>query len=43
MGRRPEVPKMVDKLRNKLKRNLTQDEWDYYVGRNIPYERFLNR
>ena len=37
------VPKMVDKLRNKLKRNLTQDEWDYYVGRNIPYERFLNR
>ena len=37
------VPKMIDKLRNKLKRNFTRDEWDYYVGRNIPYEQFCSR
>ena len=32
---------MVTKLKSKLKRNLTADEWDYYVGNNIPYEKLI--
>ncbi len=32
------VPTMVKRLQGKLKRNLTRDEWAYYVGRNVPYE-----
>jgi hypothetical protein len=28
------------KLQKQLKRNLTHDEWSYYIGRNIPYETF---
>lgn len=32
---------MFDKLQQKLNRNLTQEEWNYYVGRNVPYEPFL--
>lgn len=37
------LPNMVRRLRGKLKRNFTQDEWEYYIGRNIPYETFINR
>jgi len=32
------IPVMIERLKNKLKRNMTHEEWDYYVGRNIPYE-----
>ena len=28
---------MAEKIHDKLKRNLTQEEWDYYVGKDIPY------
>lgn len=35
------VPMMVDLVRKKIKRNLTQDEWDYYIGKNVPYEEFV--
>ena len=24
---------------NKLKRDFTTDEWNYYIGRNVPYEK----
>jgi WD40 repeat protein len=32
------VPQMQQRLQDKLKRNLTREEWNYYVGRNVPYE-----
>lgn len=32
------VPTMTERLKGKLKRNLTRDEWAYYVGKNVPYE-----
>ena len=37
------VPMMRQMLKSKLTRNLTQEEWDYYIGRNIPYERFIGK
>ena len=30
---------MAEIVHDKLKRELTQEEWQYYLGRNIPYER----
>ena len=36
------VPVMVDVLKRKLKRNLTNEEWNYYIGKNVPYESFIN-
>ena len=35
------VPMLVDLVRKNLKRNFTQDEWDYYIGKNVPYEEFV--
>jgi hypothetical protein len=37
------VPIMRQMLKKKLKRNLTQEEWNYYIGRNIPYEPFIGK
>ena len=37
------VPMMRQMLKKKLTRNLTQEEWNYYIGRNIPYERFIGK
>lgn len=37
------VPTMIKRLENKLKRNLTREEWRYYVGRNIPYEKYIGK
>jgi hypothetical protein len=31
---------MVEKVKKKLKRNLTTEEWNYFIGKNIPYETF---
>ena len=36
------VPMMIMRLKNKLTRNMTRDEWNYYVGRNVPYEKFVH-
>ena len=33
------VPLMKERLKAKLKRNFTREEWQYYVGRNVPYEK----
>ena len=33
------VPDMTERLKNKIKRNFTRDEWNYYIGRNVPYEK----
>ena len=35
------VPIMVENVRKKLKRNLTTEEWNYYIGQSIPYEEFI--
>ena len=35
------VPTMVEKIQKKLKRNLTTEEWNYFIGQNIPYEKFV--
>lgn len=32
------VPVLVNRLKNNIKRNFTREEWNYYVGRTIPYE-----
>lgn len=34
---------MQQQLKAKLKRNLTREEWNYYIGKNIPYETFLGK
>ena len=30
---------MKQRLKAKLKRNLTRDEWNYFIGKNVPYEK----
>lgn len=35
------VPMMVERIRKELKRDLTTEEWNYYIGRNVPYESFV--
>ena len=37
------VPHMVDVIRKKIKRNLTTEEWNYYIGQDVPYERFVEK
>lgn len=37
------VPMMRQLLKDKIKRNLTREEWDYYIGRNNPYEPFIGK
>ena len=34
------IPMMVEKINNKLTRNFTPEEWNYYIGKNVPYETF---
>lgn len=36
------IEKMVEAMKKKLKRNLTTEEWNYYIGQNVPYERFID-
>jgi hypothetical protein len=36
------VPQMVDVIRKKIKRNLTTEEWNYYIGQDVPYEKFIS-
>ena len=31
------LPKIAQRLRQNVKRNFTQEEWNYYVGKEIPY------
>jgi WD40 repeat protein len=37
------IPSMVAEIKKKLKRDFTQEEWNYFVGKNIPYESFLGK
>jgi len=34
---------MAKKIQKTLKRDLTQAEWNYYVGKAVPYTTFLNK
>ncbi len=38
-----DVPSMVDAIKTKLRRNLTVEEWNYYIGPNVPYEQFVEQ
>ena len=33
------LPMIAQRLRQNVKRNFTQEEWDYYVGKGIPYRK----
>jgi len=35
------LPMIAQRLRQNVKRNFTQEEWDYYVGRGITYRRLI--
>ena len=37
------VPTMVERIRRKLKRDFTEEEWTYYIGNKIPYESFYSQ
>ena len=34
------VPIMVERIKQKLRRDFTKAEWNYYIGEQIPYESF---
>jgi hypothetical protein len=33
------LPKIAQRLRQNVKRNFTKEEWNYYVGKGIPYRK----
>ena len=35
------VPLMVENIKKRLKRNLTTEEWNYFIGPDVPYEPFI--
>jgi hypothetical protein len=35
------IPSMANKLKDELKRDMTKEEWNYYIGQTVPYESFL--
>ena len=37
------IPIMVERIEKKLKRNFTTEEWNYYIGRNVPYQTFIGK
>jgi hypothetical protein len=39
LGRPTESAQMVENFCSLLGRNLTQAEWDQYIGNNVPYEK----
>ena len=36
------LPKIAQRLRQNVKRNFTQEEWNYHVGKGIPYREVKN-
>lgn len=38
-----DVAEMAKRVKANLKRNLTREEWNYYIGKNIPYETFIGK
>lgn len=37
------IPLMRLMLKSRVMRNLTREEWNYYIGKHIPYESFIGR
>ena len=37
------IPQMVKAIRNRIKRNFTRDEWNSYIGVDVPYEKFVEQ
>jgi hypothetical protein len=37
------LPMIAQRIRQKVKRDFTQEEWNYYVGKEIPYRSFLGK
>lgn len=35
------LPKIAERLRQNVKRNFSQEEWNYYVGKGIPYRKLI--
>ena len=35
------IPLMVQAIRKRIKRNFTRDEWNSYIGVDVPYEKFV--
>jgi hypothetical protein len=33
------MPKIAERLRQNVKRDFTKDEWNYYVGKGIPFRK----
>jgi hypothetical protein len=29
---------MLAEVKKRIKRNFTKEEWDYFIGQNVPYE-----
>lgn len=38
-----DISEMARNLKASLKRDLTREEWNYYIGRSIPYETFKGK
>lgn len=36
------LPIIGERIRQNVKRNFTQEEWNYYVGKSIPYRKLIN-
>ena len=36
------VPLMVNKIKESLTRDFTREEWNYYIGASVPYEKLRN-
>lgn len=37
------VPIMQERLKKKITRDFTTDEWNYFIGPNVPYESFTSK
>ena len=35
------IPLMISEIKKRIKRNFTQEEWNYFIGPNVPYEAFI--
>lgn len=37
------IPVMAERVKNQLKNDFTPNEWDYYIGKNVPFESFIGQ
>ena len=37
------VPIMVETIKKKIRRDLTTEEWNYFIGQDVPYEHFFSQ